>query len=97
MLLQVILFCCRNELEMTYHVNNKYSHSTNDFTLVTPINKNYTEHSNGNKDITDKLNHTPTYDVLSSYSKWLSDCRIISGSLLQLQETIGQGIVNSYI
>ena len=45
--------------------------------------------------MTDMLNPTQSYDVSSSYSKWLSECRIISGSLLQLQETIGQGIVIS--
>ena len=79
---------------MTYHENFL---NTNNLTLVTAVDNNYTVHSDSNKDITDMPNHTHTYDVLPSYSKWLSECRIISGSLLQLQETIGQGIVNSYI
>ena len=81
---------------MTYCVNSDKSLSTNNLTLVTAVDNNYTVHSDTNKDITDMLNHTHTHDVLSSYSKWLSECRIISGSLLQLQETIGQGIVNCY-
>ena len=78
---------------MTYHENFL---NTNNLTLVTAVDNNYTVHSDSNKDITDMLNHPLTHDVSSSYSKWLSECRIISESLLQLQETIGQGIVNSY-
>ena len=79
---------------MTYHENFL---NTNNLTLVTAVDNNYTVHSDSNKDITDMLNHTLTHDVLSSHSKWLSECRIIPGSLVQLQETIGQGIVNSYM
>ena len=47
--------------------------------------------------LTFQIPHVCIYDVSSLYSKWLSQCRIFSGSLLELQETIGQGIVNSYI
>ena len=82
---------------MTYCVNSDNSLTTNNSTLVTTIDNNYTPHIDSNKDITDMTNRTHTYDVLTSYSKCISECRIISGSLLQLQETIGQGIVNSYI
>ena len=82
---------------MTYHVNSENSLTTNNLTLVTAVDNNYAIHSDSNKNVTDILNHTSIYDVSSSYSKWLSECRIISGSLLELQETIGQGIVNSYI
>ena len=81
---------------MTSCVNSDKFLSTNNLTLVTAVDNNYTVHSNSNKDIIDMLNHTQTHDVLSSYSKWLSECRLISGSFLQLQETIGQGIVNCY-
>ena len=88
---------CSNELEMTYHVNYKNSLNTNNLTLLTSVDNDYTVHSESNKHITDMPNLTHTYDVISSYSRWLSECKIISGSLLQLQETIGQGIVNSYI
>ena len=90
---QYYFLFCSNELEMT---NSENSLKTNNLTLFTAVDNNYTVHSDSNKDITDMLNHTLTQDVSSSYSKWLSDCRIISESLLQLQETIGQGIVNSY-
>ena len=82
---------------MTYCVNSDNSLTTNNSTFVTTVDNNYTAHSDSNKDITGMTNRTHTYDVLSSYSKCISECRIISGSLLQLQETIGQGIVNSYI
>ena len=82
---------------MTYCVNNENSLNTNDLTVVTAVANSYTVHSDRNKDITDMPSHTQSYDVSSSYSKWLSECRMISGSLLELQETIGEGIVNSYI
>ena len=62
--------------------------------LVTAVDNNYTEQSESNKAVTVIPNHTHIYDVSSIYSKWLSECRIISESLLELQETIGQGIVN---
>ena len=63
--------------------------------LVTVVDNNYTIHSKNNKAVTDIPNRTHIFDVSSLYSKWLSKCRIISGSLLALQETIGQGTVIS--
>ena len=95
MLLQAIFFLfCSNELDRD---DNDYSLNTKNLALVTTKTKHHTAYSDNNKDITDILNHTHTHDVLSSYSKWLSESGMISGSLLQIQETIGQGIVNSYI
>ena len=82
---------------MTYRVNSDNSLNTNNMTSVTAVDNNYAVHSASNKAVIDIQNHTRIYDVSSLYSKWLSECRIISGSLLELQETIGQGIVNSYI
>ena len=82
---------------MTYHVNSDDSLSTNNLTLVTAVDNNYAVHNENNKKVTDVPNHTHIYNVTSIYSKWLSESRIISGSFLQLQETVGQGIVNSYI
>ena len=82
---------------MTYCVNNENSLNTNNSTLVTAVANNYTVHNDSNKVIFDMPNHTHVYDVSSSNSKWLYECRVISGSFLQLQETVGQGIVNSYI
>ena len=83
---QYNLLFCSIELEMTYHEN---SLNTNNLTSVTAV------HSESIKAVTDIPNHTRIYDVTSLYSKSLSECRIISGSLLELQETIGQGIVNN--
>ena len=92
--INIILLFCSNKLEMTYCANNENSLNTKNLTLVTAVDNNYAVHSASNKAVTDLPNHTPTYDVSSLYSKWLSECRIISRSLLELQETIGQGIVN---
>ena len=79
---------------MIYCANNENSLNTKNLTLVTAVDNNYAVHNENNKAVTDMPNHTPIYDVSSLYSKWLSECRIISRSLLELQETIGQGIVN---
>ena len=79
---------------MTYCVNNENSLNANNSMLVTAVANNYTVHNDSNKEITDMPNHT---HVSPSNPKWLSECRIISGLFLQLQETVGQGIVNSYI
>ena len=88
----IISLFCSNKLD---HVDNDLN--TKNLTEVTTTTKHHTTYNDNNKEITDILNHTHTYDVSSSYSKWLSESKIISGSLLQLQETIGQGIVNSYV
>ena len=66
---------------MTYRDNSDNSLSTNNLTSVTAVDNNYAVHSASNKVITDISNHTRIYDVSSLYSKWLSKCRIISGSL----------------
>ena len=92
-----ILLFYSKELEMTYCVSSDNSLTTDNSTLVTTVDNNYALRSESNKDVTEWPNHTHAHDVSSSYSKWLSESRIISGSLLKLQETIGQGIVNSYI
>ena len=41
--------------------------------------------------------HRPNDAVSSLYLKQLPKSKIISGSLLQLQETVGQGITDNYM
>ena len=77
---------------MTYRINSDNSLNTNNVMLATAVANNYVVDIVSNKAVTVIPNHTRIYDVSSLYSKWLSECRIISGSLLELQETVGQGI-----
>ena len=76
---------------------DKYSLNIKNLTLATAGSNNPTVYSDNKEEITEMLRHTYIYGVSSSYLKRLSMHRIISGSLLQLQETVGQGIVNRYI
>lgn len=82
---------------MTPHGKDKYSINIKNLALVTTVSNNPTIQSDSKEEITEILRHTYIYGVSSSYFKRLSMHRIISGSLLQLQETVGQGIVNIYI
>ena len=41
--------------------------------------------------------HQATYAVAPLYLKQLPKSKIISGSLLELQETVGQGITDNYM
>ena len=83
-----------NEVEMTHRRENIYSITINDLRPITAIAKKYTGQGDNKEEITDVPTHP---HIHGSFLKQLSKCKIISGSSLQLQETIGQGIVNSYI
>ena len=88
------MFFCSNEKEMTYRRENIYSLTINDLQLITAVAKKYKVQTDNKEEITDVPTHS---HIHGSYLKQLSQCRIIAGSLLELQETIGQGIVNNYI
>ena len=82
---------------MTHGGKNKHYLSINNFTIPTAVRDNCTVYNDSTKEKNDILKHPFIYGVSSSYLKRLSNDRIISGSLLQLQETVGQGIVNNSI
>ena len=79
---------------MTPYDKDKYFVNIKNSTLVTTVGNNPTVNTDSKEEITEILRHTYIYGVSSSYLKRLSMHKIISGSLLQLQETVGQGIVN---
>ena len=81
-------------MEMTHRRENIYSITINDLRPITAVANRYKVQSNNKEEVTDVPTHP---HIHGSYMKQLSKCRIISGSSVQLQETIGQGIVNSYI
>ena len=89
-----------NNLFCSYDVD-KHSLSINNLTIPTAVRNNCTVYNDSKQEKNDILTNSFKYGVSSSYLKRLSNHRIISGSLLQLQETVGQGmlliaLLNSY-
>ena len=90
------MFCSYDvDISLTHRGKDKHSLNVNNFTIPAAVRNNCTVYNDSKQN--DILTNPLIYGVSSSYLKRLSNDRIISGSLLQLQETVGQGIVNNSI